>query len=168
MDDLMREQARQLHRTVRLLRNRVIKQHASITVPNSGNGGMLELSIPQVNLLLTVRDNSVMTMKELAVALEVSPPSASVMVDRLVDLGLLRRQPSQSDRREVQISVSNEGARLVDEMEDQLLESIVEILEKVGPDCAKKWCEVYDRIRAVLVAQSPGVSPREGVGSTVV
>lgn len=164
MNNLLRDQARELHKTVRLLRNRLIRQHASILALDEAKGDRPELSIAQVNTLLTIRDRGEMTMKELAGALEVSAPSASVMVDRLVELEMLRRTQSRLDRRAVRICLSADGMKIVDEMEDQLLEALVEILEQLGTEDATRWCEVYERVRRVLESDSgiAGVARSEG------
>lgn len=80
----------------------------------------------------------------------VSPPSASVMVDRLVDMGLLTREQSRQDRREVQIRVSSDVYARLEQAEKRSLQSMVEVLIKIGPEYAVMWCEVSDKVRQVL------------------
>ncbi|MEK7795037.1 MAG: MarR family transcriptional regulator [Candidatus Hydrogenedentota bacterium] len=158
MNDLMLEQARILHRTARELRNRVMLKH-----PVNGESSECntpELTVPQWNTLLAIRDNGPTSVKELAEAMSVSPPSASAMVDRLVEMGMVDRRHSDVDRREVRVSLTGEGAAAVEAMEGELLSSIIEVLEKLGPDMANQWCEVYARIQDVLDADRERSSVR--------
>jgi DNA-binding MarR family transcriptional regulator len=88
--------------------------------------------------------------------LGVSPPSASVMVDRLVEKGLLSREPSREDRRKVLVSVSPEALQRIDRMEETILQSFVDLVEKIGPKTAGMWCQVLKKVREVQEEESPG------------
>jgi DNA-binding MarR family transcriptional regulator len=109
-----------------------------------------QLTIPQWNTLVVIREHENLSVKELAEALKVSAPSASSMVERLVEMGFVNREPSRVDRREVRISLSAAGNAGVDAMEGQLLQSIVELLERIGSDVAQQWVDVYAKIQEVL------------------
>lgn len=91
-----------------------------------------------------------MSMTELAEILMVSPPSASAMVDRLVEKGLLTRKHGIADRRQVLVSISPDSAPTVMEMEDAVLQSFSELVEKIGYDTTEKWCRVLNRVKHVL------------------
>jgi DNA-binding MarR family transcriptional regulator len=53
-----------------------------------------------------------MSMGELAAALGIDPPNATVVVNDLEALGLVRRQPHPTDRRAKLVDVTPEGAEL--------------------------------------------------------
>jgi DNA-binding MarR family transcriptional regulator len=53
-----------------------------------------------------------MSMGELAAALGIDPPNATVVVNDLEALGLVRRQPHPTDRRARLVDVTPEGAEL--------------------------------------------------------
>ncbi len=109
-----------------------------------------DLSLAQLNLLLAVRGKGEVTLSELAEILAVSPPSVSVMVERLVEKGLLVRERSTSDRRKVVIHVSPDADHHIAEMEEQMIATFVELVEEVGPETAGKWFEVLERVEQVL------------------
>jgi DNA-binding MarR family transcriptional regulator len=90
------------------------------------------------------------SLKELAHALDVSAPSASTMVDRLVEMRMLTRETSRVDRREVVVTLSAEGRSMAARMEEEILESLGEILQKLGTEYADLWCRVFAEIRTVL------------------
>ena len=90
---------------------------------------------------------------ELAAQLGVSPPSISVMVERLVERGLLIRERSSEDRRKVLIRMSSEEALHFSRMEEMLLASFVHLVEEVGEETAAKWVEVLQQVELVLRRQ---------------
>jgi len=59
----------------------------AVAFPGQGKAIFQELTSPQMTALMTVRERGQVTIKELAEGLGVSAPSASVMVDRLVEMG---------------------------------------------------------------------------------
>lgn len=156
------EQARYVFDTVRMLQSRMASRHAELNLCCGKVGAMQELTIPQMHMLNKIRDLGGATIKDLAVALHVSAPSASAMVERLVEMGVATREQSQVDRREVVVRLSPEGEHTLSVMEKQLLESIVELLKGVGPVHAQMWCDVYERIREVLIQEQVGIERGTG------
>ena len=101
-------------------------------------------------LLIMVLDIVARFIKELSELLGVAPPSASTMVDRLVEKKILVREMSPEDRRKVIVRVSPEAVADIEKTEEAVLSSFVDLVEKVGPETARKWCEVLERIKFVL------------------
>lgn len=150
------DQARALHRTIRRLQTRVLAK--SVRAESDDGSRTRELTLPQVTTLLVVRELSEVSIKALAEATHVSAPSASAMVDRLVEAGLLWRENSRTDRREVRVSLTPEGAGAVGILEEYLLKSLTGMLEKVGPGMAEDWCKIYARIDEILDDEERGTS----------
>lgn len=146
--------ARELFATIRVLQRRLFHWYAERAGSTSRPPLCVDLSLPQFNTLNVILEHGTVTIKELAEALHVSAPSASAMVDRLVEMGLAVREQGQEDRREVHVQLSETGAENLRWHEEQFLLALAELLDKVGPDCAKQWCKVYSRVRAVLL-ESP-------------
>lgn len=77
---------------------------------------------PQQYLLLLMtrghRSYPSVMVGELAEALKLQQSTVSLLVDRAVRRGLLHRVESASDRRRVEISLTAEGQRLLDEIMD--------------------------------------------------
>src|SRR5215472_13751973 len=59
----------------------------------------LELSMGQLKALMTLATREAMTVSGLAETLNVGKPMASILVDRLVQLGLVERTEDPEDRR---------------------------------------------------------------------
>jgi DNA-binding MarR family transcriptional regulator len=74
-----------------------------------------ELSDAQYGLLFSLREQEAMSSSELAFAADLSPASATEMLDGLVASELVRRVRSERDRRVVLISLTDRGRRLIEE-----------------------------------------------------
>lgn len=150
MTKTLQAQARLLHDTIRLMK-RQFPQPESLMRDRMGDGNLdfPDLTIPQLNMLMTCHDIGPATIKEIAADLEVSAPSVSAMVDRLVELGALTREQSVNDRRQVVVRLTELGANTVLCMEEYMIGALAEVLERVGPRYAEMWCEVYREINRV-------------------
>ena len=159
-DPMVLEQARALAMVLRRIRRHVIRLHSQAFVHGTAGRAHVELTLPQVNMLLVVRERCKVTIKELAEALSVSPPSASAMVERLVEVGVLVREHSQVDRRVVEVHISPGAEQQISQAEERILHSLTGILEQIGPRYAQMWCEVYAKLDEVLSRQE-GAEPDE-------
>jgi DNA-binding MarR family transcriptional regulator len=150
------EHARFIFTTGKLIQDRIFRIQASHLVAEGKNAHDAELSLPQLHAVHVLHEHGPVTLSELAALLGVSPPSASVMVDRLVEKGLLSRESSREDRRKVLVSVSPEALQRIDRMEETILQSFVDLVEKIGPKTAGMWCQVLKKVREVQEEEYPG------------
>jgi len=142
-DEVM-NQARFIFTTGKLIRNRIFRNYTG-----HAEDKFCELSLPQIHLVNVTRERGQATIKELSEFLGVSPPSASAMVDRLVEKGILVREQSREDRRKVLVSLSGRAEDVLENVEEAIFRSFVDLVEKIGPDTARKWCEVLEKVRDV-------------------
>lgn len=152
-DEVM-NQARFIFTTGKLIRNRIFRNYTG-----HAEGKFCDLSLPQIHLVNVTRERGQVTIKELSDLLGVSPPSASAMVERLVEKGILTREQSREDRRKVLVSVSPHAEDVLQNVEAAIFRSFVDLVEKVGPDTARKWCEVLEKVRDVQESEMVSASP---------
>ncbi|MBV9943822.1 MAG: MarR family transcriptional regulator [Solirubrobacterales bacterium] len=74
-----------------------------------------EVTDAQYSLLFCLRDQSPMSVRDLADAADLSPASVTEMLEGLATVGLVRRERSARDRRVVLTSLTENGRRLVEE-----------------------------------------------------
>lgn len=142
--------ARYIFTTGRMIHDRITRITTGACMSIAKDDRFGELSAPQMNMLMMIRVRETVSVTELAALLNVSPPSVSTMVDRLVERGLLTRTPSDRDRRKVVIRVSAEALKDIAQVEELVLGSFVKLVEAVGPETTQKWCEVLRQIKQVL------------------
>lgn len=151
-DQLIIDQARYIFTTGKLLRHHIFNSLSRIESQDRGGGLCSEISLAQFNLLMTIQGQGPITCGQLAERLGVSPPSVSVMVDRLVDKGFLVRERSSQDRRKVLLRISDHQSERFRRIEETLLAGFIQLVEAVGRDTAEKWVDVLRQVEQVLTA----------------
>lgn len=77
-------------------------------------GTPLNLRKVEYSLLLLLLANGSLSPKRLGQALALSAPNLTLMLDRLQQRGLIRRERSESDRRSHNIVLTDEGLRIAE------------------------------------------------------
>ena len=72
----------------------------------------LKLTPSQFDVIATLGDTKGMTCAELSAATLVTKGTLTGVLDRLVDKGLIRREPVEGDRRSIKVHRTNKGDRL--------------------------------------------------------
>ncbi len=150
MDEARLKEATEILETIRMVREHIVRNYPVRTPGDDDEEMCHDLTFPQFKALTEIHDHGEITIKELAEALFVSPPSASAMVDRLVDMGMLLREHCTEDRRVVRVRISEQGDRSVLAMRERFLRGIVDLLEQLGPELAQQWCNISHRIREIM------------------
>ncbi|GAA1435134.1 hypothetical protein GCM10009616_31430 [Microlunatus lacustris] len=88
---------------------RVFSAVTAESIAQAGAG----ITLPQLRVLVLASASSDLNNNAVAEALDVHISNASRICERLVQAGLLRRRHAPSDRRQVQLDLTPEGARLV-------------------------------------------------------
>jgi DNA-binding MarR family transcriptional regulator len=106
-----------------------------------------ELSDAQYGLLFNLREHKVLSSSELAFAAELSPATATEMLDGLVASGLVRRERSERDRRVVLISLTDHGHKLIEERRARFEPRWRAALSEFSDDELRTAAAVLDRMR---------------------
>lgn len=93
-----------------------------------------ELTMQQFRVLAFVVMDPGLTGHELGERLGVSPPTASGLVDRLVEKGLLERVEDSADRRIRRLHITNDGVALTRQMDSLLSRAMIEVIKILTPD----------------------------------
>jgi DNA-binding MarR family transcriptional regulator len=93
----------------------------------------LDLTMGQLKALMALAQQR-MHVRQLAEALGVGKPAASIIVDRLVQLGLAQRIEDPEDRRYTLVSLTDEGSERVERLHQGKLDRLAQWLEAMNPD----------------------------------
>lgn len=145
--------AESIFTTGRLIHDRILKLQTGYVTEKRGGSIRPELSLPQLFAIMTIEKSDPVSMTRLSELLGVSPPSASAMVDRLVERGLLAREHSATDRRRVTVRVSPDIRRDVKGIETVILHSFVDLIDEIGLETARQWNDVLVRVGEVLARE---------------
>jgi DNA-binding MarR family transcriptional regulator len=75
-----------------------------------------EVSLPQLHVLMLLQERGRMMVSELAGLLRISMPSASSIVDRIEENGLVERTRDAADRRVVYVEITDRGRALAEDL----------------------------------------------------
>jgi DNA-binding MarR family transcriptional regulator len=109
-----------------------------------------DLSMLQAHAVHWVHEAGELSMTELAERLDVSPPSASALVDRLVRKGYLARRHSEEDRRKVIVEVAPRALPGIEQFHAVMHRAFFDLSRRIGPETMRQWHEVMLKIRAIL------------------
>lgn len=90
-----------------------------------------EVTLPQYRVLVVLCARGPLSMSELARELRAVPSTATRLCGRLVTHRLVTRRHRPSDRREVQVRITELGERLVREVTERRREEIESILGRI-------------------------------------
>jgi MarR family transcriptional regulator for hemolysin len=104
-------------------------------------------------------------MGQLANALGITPASATLLVDRLVNHGLVERRPAPEDRRVVRVFLSERGKRLAGHFFEADLRVSARLLSSLQPEGGEAFLDLFKACVEGLEASLPStidVPPSQG------
>lgn len=151
---MQKEESRQIARYIftngKVIQDKIIRWHTMQVVQGRSKSIYKEVTMAQLHTIMSIYNRGEVSMTELSDLTNVSPPSASVMVDRLVEKGILVRGHSHRDRRKVMVKISPKAIKGIQKIEEGILQSFAGLVENIGPETARKWCEVIEKVKTVL------------------
>jgi DNA-binding MarR family transcriptional regulator len=109
-----------------------------------------ELTDAQYGLLFCLRDQSEMSVRDLAYAADLSPASVTEMLEGLAAAGLVERHRSERDRRVVFTSLTEGGRGLVEERRARFEPRLRAALEPFSEDELVVAATVLERLRGLF------------------
>lgn len=111
----------------------------------------------QKRILIILKETGTITQRELTERLGIQPGSASEVITKLENAGLVCRTPSREDRRTVDIALTESGKKSAEEaaeqreqrheemfacLDDEEKETLLNLLEKLSDDWGQRYPEM--------------------------
>jgi MarR family transcriptional regulator for hemolysin len=103
-----------------------------------------------MTIALAAKAREPLSQSELADGLAVEGATMVAMVDRLVKAGLVRREPSTTDRRIKRVVVTEAGYRLFDAVKTEAAAVRKELLSKLDPGKLEAATEVLEALQGLI------------------
>ena len=113
--------------------------------------GSLDLTIPQFRALAFVNRKEGASLWELAHHIGITAPSASRLVDGLIERGLMRRTDHPADRRRVKLTVTTQGRAILETSSRGTVSYLAGKLSGVDADTLKIIDKGVEALRAVFL-----------------
>ena len=92
-----------------------------------------EVTLTQYRTLVVLASRGPQSLADLAEAVDVTPPTATRMCDRLIKKGLIIRRHDRGDRRLIRLNLTTKGHELVGAVTERRRAEIAELLEAIPP-----------------------------------
>jgi DNA-binding MarR family transcriptional regulator len=109
-----------------------------------------EITIPQFHILEYLYNKKGSVMREIADYLFVTPPAVTGLVDKLVKIGLARRDFSPSDRRIIIVSLTSKGKSVISKIKSQADGLLFSFLKKLSAQERKNFLNITEKMEKVL------------------
>jgi len=116
---------------------------------NRGN-----VSFAQFFLLGYLAKSDYLTMTDISKKMGHSTAAATGLVDRLEKLGYVQRLHASDDRRKVMVQITRKGIDLVEKMRDDIVESLVDLMEDLDSEEKSSVLSTYGKISEATSASS--------------
>lgn len=118
-----------------------------------------EISLPQLHVLITLQERKAITVSELASLLGISMPSASSIVDRMEERGLVTRTRDSVDRRVVTVEISSRGSELAEEFMGLKREQVMSLFRSMSDEELTHVVRGIESITAALTRNGAAFRP---------
>ncbi|MGC3991347.1 MAG: MarR family transcriptional regulator [Chthoniobacteraceae bacterium] len=105
-----------------------------------------QVSFAQYLLLGFLYNNRALTMTEIASKMGHTTAAATGLVDRLENLGHVRRMHSSDDRRKIEVSITPSGEKLVEKVRADMVENLVVVMGELSVEEQKSWLQIYEKL----------------------
>lgn len=112
--------------------NKAIQRHFLNVIRESPDDDIKKLTLTQSLILLLIFRVGKATLHELANQMDITAPSASVLVDRLYGMGLIKRETGLSDRRKITIHIHPEYMKAIARLDTDMAKKLSVIASKRG------------------------------------
>ncbi|HET6421094.1 MAG TPA: MarR family transcriptional regulator [Geobacteraceae bacterium] len=110
----------------------------------------MDLSYNQFKMLLAINDKGSCSLNSLAGDLKIAMSSASEMVDKLVNLGLVGRRTDSESRRRIIIHPTEQGKKLIGELGDGIVENYRVLLARLSEKDQQRLVAALETLVEVL------------------
>lgn len=107
-----------------------------------------EVTLTQYRTLVVLASRGPQGLAALAEAVDVAPPTATRMCDRLIRKGLIVRRHDRGDRRLIRLTLSNKGRDLVGAVTKRRRAEIAHLLEAIPTDQQSALVNSLQRLAA--------------------
>lgn len=110
----------------------------------------MDLTYNQYKMLLTIYDKGSCPLNLLAADLQIAMSSASEMVDRLCNLGLVQRFVDSGNRRKVIISTTEKGDELIRTLRQGIQNNYRRLLAALPEDDQVRLADAFETLAEVM------------------
>ncbi len=110
----------------------------------------VEITPHHITILKVIGEMGPMPVSEIGRCHGISKSQMTYLIDRLVELGLVERQPDTGDRRVINIMLTGKGEDVLNEFRASIIESIKQKLSSLDESELEQLSDSLRKIRGIL------------------
>ena len=127
----------------------IFKFFKSVKPTMSYDSKAFHLTMVQFEALICLKHNSDMQMRDIAECFSITMPSATVLVDKLIEMKFVARSNDIKDRRIVKIKLTKQGEKLLEEAMKQRKNKIHKFLFSLSKKDKEDLLRILHKITAI-------------------
>ena len=108
------------------------------------------ITMPHFEIVETLRENDFLPVAAIGNRLQIPRPQMTHLIDKLVQLEMVSRQPDEDDRRIVNIALTEKGRATFEENAARIVGGVSERLSSLSPGELKELSASLRRLRDIL------------------
>lgn len=132
--------------------------HSMSSAMRYGGDERTQVTFPQIRAMAILRHHRA-SLNDLATAHEVSPATMSRMISTLVERKWVRREEDPADRRQLRLTLTEEGEASMNAIGQRSVEFLTEVLNDLSPDELGDLERSLTALARVVAARRPSVVP---------
>ncbi len=109
-----------------------------------------KLSMRQFQAMIILNANQKLTLSKLCDKLSLAPSTGTELVNRMISLGYIEKAHGMEDQRQVLLSVTKQGVRLLQKRKRILSKMITQLLDRFEPDDRKLFIQSFENIWNII------------------
>lgn len=109
-----------------------------------------EISRPHFQIMKNLRTEGPCSMTELGKLLSVSKPNVTTLVDKLVELNIVKRKFDDSDRRIINIELTEQGCDYFEDLKETLKAALSKSMKKFTKDDLALFKETINNMKVLI------------------
>jgi len=110
------------------------------------NNPLLRLPLAQMHGLHYIDERGRITMKELSEHLSITPPSATALVNNLVEQKFLQREADSKDRRTIHLQMTAKGSKALQKSLTEHCQRLEKVLSKLTEDEQTQFIKLLSKM----------------------
>jgi MarR family transcriptional regulator, organic hydroperoxide resistance regulator len=107
-------------------------------------------SMLQLHALIVIREHDGITMKQFAEGLQITGPTATTFVERLVRLGWVKRQRDRENRRLVRLKLTAAGVAIIRRMLEHRRKVMARVLSQLPERDQREFVRILEDLLGVI------------------
>lgn len=111
---------------------------------STGNDGMLGV------LIYLYRTNETATAGTISKVMHITTGRVSVLIRKMVEKGLITRETGKEDARVTEISITDKGRQIVEELQQQRNDQMGQLIDTIGMERLRAYIETSKEVWSIL------------------